>query len=183
MPISARIAVPVIASTLILTACGGNSGTKEDTMEDQTAYEPVNTEPAWEPATTSTMEPEMGFQGHPLDDPESLLSRRVFYFDYDKSDIDEADRATIEAHAAYLAENPSATVTLEGHADERGTREYNVALGDRRAKSVEQFMTLIGAGNHQMDTISYGEERPASVGENEYSWSRNRRVEIIYQTR
>lgn len=115
-----------------------------------------------------------------LDDPQSPLSVRVIYFEYDSSDIRPEYRQTIEAHAAYLAANPSTNITLEGHADERGSREYNLALGERRADSVKRQMNLLGASINQIRTVSYGEERPAIEGHDETAWSENRRVEIIY---
>ena len=89
----------------------------------------------------------------------------------------------MEAHAHYLAANAGATVTLEGHADERGSREYNIGLGERRAVGVRQLMSLLGASGSQIRTVSYGEERPAVDGHSESIWSANRRVEIIYRTR
>ncbi len=115
-----------------------------------------------------------------LDDPTSLLSVRIIYFEYDSSDVKSEDRTTVEAHAAYLVENPTTVITLEGHADERGSREYNLALGERRAQTVQRQMTLIGVSADQIRTVSYGEERPAIDDHDDYSWSQNRRVEIIY---
>ncbi len=115
-----------------------------------------------------------------LDDPQSLLAVRIIYFEYDSSDIKSEDRATVEAHAAYLVANPNTNMTLEGHADERGSREYNLALGERRAHTVKRQMTLLGASPNQIRTVSYGEERPAIDDHDDYSWSQNRRVEIIY---
>lgn len=115
-----------------------------------------------------------------LDDPQSLLAVRIIYFEYDSSDIKSEDRATVEAHAAYLVEKPNTNMTLEGHADERGSREYNLALGERRAQTVKRQMTLLGASPNQIRTVSYGEERPAIDDHDDYSWSQNRRVEIIY---
>ena len=115
-----------------------------------------------------------------LDDPTSLLSVRIIYFEYDSSDVKSEDRTTVEAHAAYLVANPETIITLEGHADERGSREYNLALGEGRALTVKRLMTLIGASDDQIRTVSYGEERPAIDEHDDYSWSQNRRVEIIY---
>jgi len=91
--------------------------------------------------------------------------------------------ADLEAHARYLAQHPSASVRLEGHADERGTREYNIALGERRAKAVERLLIVNGASTSQVETISYGEEKPAVLGSGEQSWAQNRRVELIYNKR
>ena len=89
----------------------------------------------------------------------------------------------IEAHAAYLSEHAGASVTLEGHADERGSREYNIGLGEKRALAVRRLMSLLGATGPQIRTISYGEERPADAGHEESAWQLNRRVEIVYRTR
>lgn len=133
-------------------------------------------------ATTEGMQ-EGQFQGHPLDNPDSILAKRTIYFDFDKSDIKAEFRPIVEAHAQYLADHASASVTLEGHTDERGTREYNMALGERRANAVMQLMTLLGASGQQIRTVSYGEEQPVAMGHDEASWSRNRRVEIIYRSR
>ena len=112
-----------------------------------------------------------------------MLSNRIVYFAYDADQVDPQDRPVVEAHGRYLADNPNATVTLEGHADERGSREYNVALGERRANSVRELMTLLGANSAQIRVVSYGEERAAVEGHDESAWSRNRRAEIIYRNR
>lgn len=123
------------------------------------------------------------FQGHILDDPKSMLSQRVIYFDFDSTAVRDADRPTIQAHAEYMASHPNASVSLEGHADERGTREYNIALGERRAKAVRQMLLFQGAAAGQLETVSLGEERPLADGHDEASWQQNRRVEINYRTR
>ena len=120
---------------------------------------------------------------HPLDDPNSPLAKRVVYFDFDRSDVKEEYREILAAHARYLAEHPSASVTIEGHADERGTREYNMALGERRAKAVKRLLVAMGASADQISVISYGEERPAALGHDESAWALNRRAEIIYTSR
>ena len=99
------------------------------------------------------------------------------------SEVLADDRPVIEAHARYLETNPGAAITLEGHADERGTREYNIALGERRATSVRDMMLFGGASEQQIQTISYGEERPVAEGHDESAWALNRRVEVIYRTR
>jgi peptidoglycan-associated lipoprotein len=122
-------------------------------------------------------------QAGSLDDPNSLLAKRVIYFDFDQSDIKSEFQAVLQAHAAYLAKNPSASITLEGHCDERGTREYNIALGERRANAVQRVLTLQGAAAGQVRVVSYGEERPASPGQTEEAWALNRRAEIIYNNR
>jgi peptidoglycan-associated lipoprotein len=98
------------------------------------------------------------------------------YFDYDSSDIQTSQRATLEAKGAWLKANPNATITIEGHCDERGTSEYNLALGDRRAARAKSFLEKLGISGDRMETVSYGEEKPAVVGNNEKAWSKNRRA-------
>jgi len=123
------------------------------------------------------------FSGHPLDNPQNILSSRVIYFEFDSAVIRNQDRATIQAHAEYLGKNGGAAVVLEGHTDERGSREYNIALGERRAKAVRQLLLFQGAVASQLQTVSYGEESPAALGHDEDAWQQNRRVEITYKTR
>jgi peptidoglycan-associated lipoprotein len=120
------------------------------------------------------------YQGDPLADPVSPLANRVFYFEFDSSAIQEDDRPFVEAHGSYLAKHPDVTVTLEGHTDERGSREYNLALGEQRADAVRRLILLMGASEDQVQLVSYGEERPAVDGHDEGAWQLNRRVEIIY---
>ncbi len=120
------------------------------------------------------------FSGSPLDDPASPLSQRVFYFDYDSSELSQSDRAAIDAHARFLLENPQVSVVVEGHADERGSREYNLALGERRAQAVERMLTLQGVSSLQLQVISFGEERPVAMGHDDEAWRVNRRVELLY---
>ncbi|TDY01673.1 peptidoglycan-associated lipoprotein Pal [Thiohalophilus thiocyanatoxydans] len=115
-----------------------------------------------------------------LNDPDSPLSTRVIYFDFDSSRITDEQREVIDAHADFLSRNPDVEVVLEGHTDERGTREYNLALGERRAQSVEQLLQVQGVSAEQIEVISFGEERPAAMGHDESAWRLNRRVEILY---
>ncbi|MBV9698141.1 MAG: peptidoglycan-associated lipoprotein Pal [Gammaproteobacteria bacterium] len=109
-----------------------------------------------------------------------LLATRVVYFDFDSSEIKGAGTDVVAAHAKYLAANGGARVRLEGHTDERGSREYNIGLGERRAQAVRRALLLQGAGDAQISTVSYGEERPAVPGHDEAAWAKNRRVEIVY---
>lgn len=110
----------------------------------------------------------------------ALLARRIVYFDYDQSSIKPEYMAILDAHARYLRSNPNAQVRLEGHADDRGSREYNLALSERRSMAVRDYMSVKGASAARMNTIGYGEEMPVKLGENEDSWAQNRRVEIKY---
>lgn len=108
------------------------------------------------------------------------MSSTIFYFDFDKASLKTVNYEALKNHAAYLAQNPNAKIRVEGHADERGTREYNIALGERRGKAVHKFLSSAGADSRQMEVISYGEERPAAVGHTESAWVKNRRVELVY---
>ena len=191
--------VIVLASAAGLAACEGTMGTSGavvgtvDGEEDPTGSpvssgavtggvdpDPVSdTTPAATPGTGGSG----SHQGHPLDDPAGPLAARTIYFEFDSSEVPESERATIEAHARYLSSHAGALITLEGHADERGSREYNVALGERRADAARRLLTLLGASDPQIRAISYGEERPVAAGHDESAWRLNRRVEIIYRVR
>ncbi len=109
-----------------------------------------------------------------------LLATRTVYFDFDSAVIKGQGVDVVAAHAKYLAANPGARVRLEGNTDERGSREYNIGLGERRAQSVRQAMLLQGVSDSQITTVSYGEERPAVLGHTEAAWAKNRRVDIVY---
>lgn len=115
-----------------------------------------------------------------LNNPESLLSERVILFTYDQATVESKYRDIIAIHARYLSQNPSARVVLEGHADERGTPEYNLALGEKRGNSVANLLRAQGASSGQVSVVSFGEERPAQVCSSETCWSKNRRVKIEY---
>ena len=118
-----------------------------------------------------------------FDNPESLLSKRVIYFDFDKSNVRPEYRGIVSAHAAYAASHSSARVTLEGHADERGTREYNLGLAERRGNAVSGLMSAQGSRGSQLSVVSYGEERPTCRVSDDECWSLNRRVEVVYTAR
>jgi len=120
-----------------------------------------------------------GSMGNP-NDPNSPLYARIIYFEYDSSELTPEGQAVASNHARNLAANPGASVSLEGHTDERGTREYNLALGERRAQSIADIMMLDGASANQLQTLTYGEERAADMGTGEAAWAANRRVEVVY---
>ncbi|MEQ6884620.1 peptidoglycan-associated lipoprotein Pal [Salicola sp. Rm-C-2C1-2] len=111
----------------------------------------------------------------------AMKAASTIYFDFDSAEIQRASRSILEAHAAYLAEDGNASVVLEGHTDERGSREYNMALGERRAESVARFLRVNDVSADQIETVSYGEEQPAVDESNEEAWAENRRVEINYE--
>jgi peptidoglycan-associated lipoprotein len=108
------------------------------------------------------------------------LAERIVNFDFDSSEIKGAGTDVVAAHAKFLASHTATRVRLEGHTDERGSREYNIGLGERRAQSVRRALLLQGASDAQLSTVSYGEERPAVAGHDEAAWAKNRRVEIVY---
>ena len=112
--------------------------------------------------------------------PTASAKNRTIYFDFDRDEVKAEFREIVAANGRYLAANPNSRVRLEGHADERGSREYNIGLGERRAQAVKQALLLQGAGASQLATVSYGEERPAATGSDEESWALNRRVELVY---
>ncbi len=172
-------ALPALA-LLVISGCE-TTPVKEDTagvpVEERGTMAPEDT------AQTRGIEDTRGFRGHPLDDPDSPLSKLVIYFDFDSAEILNDFRPIVEAHAAYMADNPGSAVTLEGHTDERGSREYNLGLGERRSQSVRRVLVLLGAGQNQLQTVSYGEENPARDGHDESAWRYNRRVEIVYRER
>jgi peptidoglycan-associated lipoprotein len=115
-----------------------------------------------------------------LDDVNSILAKRSAFFDFDKSAVKAADKPMVQAHGQYLAANPGRKVVVEGNADERGSSEYNLALGNRRADSVKKMLVVSGAQAGQISTVSYGEEKPRAAGHNEAAWSQNRRADIAY---
>lgn len=108
------------------------------------------------------------------------LKVNVFYFGFDQDTLDQADTDALKAHALYLNQHKNAQAILGGHADERGTREYNLALGERRAKAIAAFLRANGAASSQLEVVSYGEEKPIAEGSTEEAWAKNRRVEVSY---
>ena len=116
----------------------------------------------------------------PLKDPKNILSKRIVYFDFDSFAVKDEFRGLVDAHAKYLQANRGARMTLQGHADERGSREYNIALGQKRADAVKKLMMLLGAGEAQIETVSFGKEKPRAEGHDEAAWAENRRVEILH---
>ena len=159
----------------VLAGCSSKGGTKEGAaIEDRGTS-------AEGGAVTSGLGSGASFESYLMDNPDSPLQSRVIYFEYDSAEIAVADIDLVNAHAGYLGENPGQRITLEGHTDERGSREYNIALGERRAISVQRVLELNGVSSSQVTIVSYGEEKPAADGNSEPAWRLSRRVEIIYQ--
>lgn len=116
-----------------------------------------------------------------LNDPDSPIGQRTVYFAFDSSELREEDMSIIEAHAEFLANHPDQRIRVEGHTDERGSPEYNLALGERRAIAVRRALVVNGVSEDQIRVISYGEENPAELGSSEDAWAKNRRGELVYR--
>jgi peptidoglycan-associated lipoprotein len=175
-------------SILLLAACS-STPTKEQegaAVEDRGAVTPpqeVKRDPV-KPAEDSgktTKLPDKSITGNPLTDPNSILSRRSVLFDYDSILIKDEYKPVVTAHAQYLQKNPTAKMRIEGNADDRGSREYNLALGQRRSDAVRQMMQLLGARPDQIESVSFGEEKPKCSDQTESCWAQNRRGDIAYQ--
>jgi len=172
---------------LVVLAFMGVSMTFMSCAKKQVGVEPVTVAPRPAPTPPPTPPPAPVPPRPALEDVDKAQRLRAeiqafeathIFFDFDKSDIRPDARAVLETKAAWLRANPDYKATIEGHCDERGTAEYNLALGDRRAKSTMRHMNALGVSNDRMTTISYGEERPVCTESNEACWSRNRRAEF-----
>ena len=137
--------------------------------------------PVVEEAPAPAPAPEPVVEVDPLNDPANILANRSIYFPFDVSAVQAADKPIVEAHAKYLSEHPDRKIRVEGNCDERGSKEYNLGLGQRRADSVKQMLILGGAKASQIETVSYGEEKPRCTDHNEACWKQNRRSDIKYQ--
>lgn len=168
-----------VALTGALWLAGCASTQTQTPVEDKTAPG-AGTEGAGTQGLPDRGAPEGGALGGTAPEADLLAKRRV-HFAFDSSALDDEGRRIVEAHARYLASNPNIKVALEGHTDERGTREYNLALGERRAQTVERLMRVLGVAGNRMTTVSYGEEKPLATQHDESAWQQNRRVEIIYK--
>lgn len=162
----------VVAASLGLTGCAGKS------KKNPPAPPPV----ASDSSGMSTQGAyDSSVAGTSLNTAGPDLSKKVVYFEFDSAELSAEAQAVIANWAKYLVANPSVRLRLEGHADERGTREYNVGLGERRANAVQAALVAGGASPNQLSVVSYGEERPAAQGHDESAWALNRRVELVQQ--
>ena len=171
------------ASIAVLAGC--SSTMKDDMATDAAATDTATTTTtaAAESSTSTAGVSENGLTAEQIQARQdaAFAADTLFFFDYDQASIKAEARAALQAHAAYLSANSDAMVRLEGHADERGTRAYNVSLGERRANAVKRYLIVQGASSAQVETVSYGEERPLSLSQTEEGFARNRRVELIYK--
>jgi len=135
--------------------------------------------PASPPVTTRPAQTS-ALQADPLKDSGNVLSKRSIFYDYDRSDIKDEYRPILQAHGKYLAEHRGTKMLVQGNCDERGSREYNIALGQRRAEGVKRMLTLMGATESQVEAVSLGEEKPRCADHNEGCWSQNRRGDMRY---
>jgi peptidoglycan-associated lipoprotein len=188
MKVITKITLAIVPAIFLLLAGCGTTG-EVDTQQTAQTSASAQTEDAASASAASDrnasaqpMESEAQ-KLDPFEDPNNLLSKRVVYFDFDSSAIKDDALPIIRAHADYLASNSQVNFTLEGHADERGTREYNLALGERRADAVRRLLIANGVSPSQVRVVSYGEERPAVMGHDESAYALNRRAEFVYANR
>jgi peptidoglycan-associated lipoprotein len=132
------------------------------------------------PGQSSATTPTTPLGINPLKDANNILSKRSVYFEFDSALVKDEFKPLVQAHARYLVEHPSTRLTVQGHTDERGSAEYNLALGQRRSDGVKQAMNVLGASDRQIDTVSFGKEKPKALGHDEDAWAQNRRADIVY---
>ena len=166
-------------ATLAVAGCGNQETVPEGSADSASGADGASTTGA-EGGGFSEFQP-LGGGGASGSTPAGLMDQLVVYFDFDSSDIRADFNTMLASHGQYLAANSGMQLRLEGHADERGSREYNIGLGERRAQAVRRILMLQGATADQLTTVSYGEERPAVFGSDEESYMLNRRVELVYR--
>ena len=157
----------------LLSACAGQTTQPGAAVEERT----IKDKAAEKGGTTELAKPTLS----PLKDPSNVLSKRSVYYDYDSYVVKDEYKPLVLSHAKYLRDHANASVLLQGNTDERGSREYNLALGQRRAESVKSMMTLSGAKEAQVEAVSLGEEKPRATGQDEAAWAENRRTDILYK--
>lgn len=167
------IALPL----LTLAACSSTSQTSATDAEAEAARQAQQERDA---VQVERAQPTLTPEERVRQQMESLRQESTIYFDFDRATIRQEFVETLRAHASFLQSNPSVRVTIEGHTDERGTPEYNIALGERRAQAVVQYMQNLGVSANQMRTVSYGEERPVDMSRTEAGFAKNRRAVLTY---
>ena len=168
-----RLAIALAAAAAV-TACS----TTEVKQTESPPAPPAPRAAAAAPRTTPAAQAPVA--ANPLKDPRNILSQRSVFFAFDDSAVRSEDQKLLQAHGKHLAENRGLKARLEGHCDERGSREYNLALGQRRAQAAKNVLKVIGIEDSRVETISFGEDKPAATGHDEASWSRNRRADLKF---
>ncbi len=176
------IVMALLYLCIAISGCGttGKDQAGKNGEDQDAATQGARSGSAYPSVETKGVDDGRGYPGGAFDDPRNPLSKSTIYFLYDSSDVKPEYEEVITAHAKYLSEHPGASIVLEGHADERGSREYNIALSEQRANAVARKMGLQGASNGQIKRVSYGEEKPIALGHDETAWQLNRRVQIVY---
>lgn len=168
----------VAAASLILAACSSQPAAPEQPAAGVSDGSKIKVETPTVAPVTADNKDLTGLAA--LKDPKSILSKRSVFFDFDQYVIKDEFRPLIEAHTRFLIANPKMKMMVQGNADERGSREYNLALGQKRADAVKKSLTLIGAKEGQIESVSLGEERPRNPGHDEAAWAENRRGDMLY---
>ena len=173
MPHSTEFKLGLKTGTLVLAASLALAGCAKKA--------PPALPPAPQPTTATEAPPPVSgpVAGSQADFAAQMMGQDTIYFDTDKYDVDQADAAALKSQAAWLARYPGKRATIEGHCDERGTREYNLALGERRANAAKNYLASLGVDASRLTTISYGKERPVALGSDEASWAKNRRAVTV----
>ena len=166
-------------AALVLALMYGCASTPETTPSASPGT-PAQSLPASPPSVTVKPTPSTTVQGDPLKDPNSGLSKRSVFYDLDKYDVKDEYRPILQAHGKYLADHRGTKMLVQGNCDERGSREYNIALGQRRAEGVKRMLVLMGATDSQVEPVSLGEEKPRCGDHSEGCWSQNRRSDMLY---
>lgn len=169
----------IVLAALVLAGC--SSAAKREPAPEPLPAEDTAAGTLPSAAPESDISRQIDAAGNPVNPNTGQPLGRIFYFDYDKAVLRAESIALLELHAAFLRSNPDRRVVIEGHCDERGTREYNLALGERRGDSIRTFLVSSGVRRSQVDTVSYGEERPVDPGHSEAAWAKNRRGELQYR--
>jgi peptidoglycan-associated lipoprotein len=167
-----------LAIAALAAGCSSTETKTDAPVTDRSATAQPSPSPSAGTTSRTTAQPAVA--GNPLKDPSNILSKRSVFFDYDSNMVKDEYKGLVQAHSRYLGDKRDSKIRIEGNCDERGSREYNLALGQRRAESVKKMMTVMGVADGRIETVSYGEEKPMAPGHDEQAWSQNRRADIKY---
>ena len=176
------LALPLLTASLVMTGCANRKpASTVETGTNPSSSTTVSTEGLSDDAALNAQNLNGASSKGVTEANKAFLAKRVVHFDYDSSDLSNTDYQTLQAHAQFLIANANSKIALTGHTDERGTREYNMALGERRAKAVESYLITNGVKATQLEAVSYGKEMPINAGHDEAAWKENRLVELNYE--